>query len=123
MSFAEIRRTTDRIRDVPLGTWNGLAERPSQRKVRRNRCGKRAPGAVRMATGHARVTELDELAVLEQHVHDVVGLVMAALDQDCRSAQRGDATRRLTSIPVARDAYAAQRFGLWNVGGHEKRFA
>jgi len=70
----------NRIRNVPLRTWDGLAEGASQRQVRRNRRRKRAPGAVRVTTGHTRMTELHEFAVLEQQVHDVVGWIVAALD-------------------------------------------
>ena len=70
MSLAQIRRVPNRIRDVSLRERNRVSKRASQREVRRNRGRKGAPGAVRVATGHARVTELDELAVLEQEVDD-----------------------------------------------------
>ena len=70
--LAQIRRLPNRVGHVALCEWNGLAQRAAQRQMRRDRGGKRASRAVRVASRHARMTVLDELPVLEQQI-DAVG--------------------------------------------------
>src|SRR6186997_2445109 len=110
----------DGIRDVALRTRNRVAQRSSQRQMRRNRGGKRAPRTVRVATEYAWMTELDELAVLEQEVHDVVAWVVAAFNQHRSGTHSCNASRRLAPILVAVYAHPAQRFRLRDIGRDEK---
>src|SRR5687768_11680834 len=60
MAFAQIRCVSNGLRDVSLRQRDGIPQGASQREVRRNRGGKRAPGPVCVSSCHARLAKLHE---------------------------------------------------------------
>ena len=116
----ERQRVLDRAEHVALGADDGVDDGMSEGEVRRHRRREGAAAAVGIPGVDARRVQLGEHAAVEEQIHDLVPLRMAAGDDDGSAAHLMDLVRRRARVLDRSDAAAAQHFGLGDVRGDHR---
>src|SRR5436190_23080656 len=109
MPPADARRVTDRPFEIFAGGSQRLIDRLAERKVRRDRGGKRAPRAVRVGSRQSRTAELEGSVVAADQIDRLGAPEMSALHHYDAWAKPEDSLRRRAHVAERRNRHPGQR--------------